>query len=411
MFNLALKDIKLTDIEAFCREYAEGIRVEYKRELNREIAKTVAAFANTMGGIWVIGVETDPATHMPKFPLAGIDAPTTAGIKDRIINSCVSGIYPAIVPEAAVVPLSNLDRSICVVRVEESLQAPHAIENSTRVYIRTGSQSNPTDFSEIDRIAYFLERRKNAESRRDALLTRAMERSRYYNPTESPLISVIVSPPYPHRPLASKNQLWEIVDNFAGKSDERVAAYLGHGNARRVSEGVAYGHRGAQTDYRYLEINEYGAILFRHNLEKALPQRLSVKPGEADPKFDPAPYHHLYLGHMIRMVGEILYLARAIYEECGYLGNLRTEVIMHNTMNQKLLVSPDVVVEVQRSPKCIERVIQSVDAFSVGELKDGILKITERLIGQLAWAFNYHDGGLAIAVKDILVKEKLIPAS
>ena len=46
------------EIEAFCREWAEGVRVEYKSEI-AHIPKIISSFANTLGGIFIIGVETD----------------------------------------------------------------------------------------------------------------------------------------------------------------------------------------------------------------------------------------------------------------------------------------------------------------------------------------------------------------
>ena len=59
MFTKLAADITFSDIEDFCREFSEGVRVEYKREIDikRHIPKIVSSFANTYGGIFVIGVE------------------------------------------------------------------------------------------------------------------------------------------------------------------------------------------------------------------------------------------------------------------------------------------------------------------------------------------------------------------
>ena len=57
MFTKLEADITFSDIEEFCREFGEGVRVEYKREI-QHIPKIVSSFANTWGGIFIIGVET-----------------------------------------------------------------------------------------------------------------------------------------------------------------------------------------------------------------------------------------------------------------------------------------------------------------------------------------------------------------
>ena len=45
MFTKSAADITFSDIEEFCREFGEGERVEYKREI-QHIAKIVSSFAN-----------------------------------------------------------------------------------------------------------------------------------------------------------------------------------------------------------------------------------------------------------------------------------------------------------------------------------------------------------------------------
>ena len=68
MFTKLAKEIDFNDIEAFCREWSEGVRVEYKREVPpKTLPKVISSFANTQGGIFIIGVETD-LNNKVKFP-------------------------------------------------------------------------------------------------------------------------------------------------------------------------------------------------------------------------------------------------------------------------------------------------------------------------------------------------------
>ena len=51
MFTKLANEIDFNYIEAFCREWGEGVRVEYKRKTTTEsLCKTISSFANTQGG-------------------------------------------------------------------------------------------------------------------------------------------------------------------------------------------------------------------------------------------------------------------------------------------------------------------------------------------------------------------------
>ena len=58
MFTKSAADITFSDIEEFCREFGEGVRVEYKQEI-QHVPKIVSSFANTLGGIFIIGVQAN----------------------------------------------------------------------------------------------------------------------------------------------------------------------------------------------------------------------------------------------------------------------------------------------------------------------------------------------------------------
>ena len=70
MFTKPIDEITFEDVESFCKEWSESVRVEYKRELNvkKHIPKVVSSFANTYGGIFLIGVEADNDNQHAHFP-------------------------------------------------------------------------------------------------------------------------------------------------------------------------------------------------------------------------------------------------------------------------------------------------------------------------------------------------------
>ena len=53
------------------------------------------------------------------------------GIREQILQSALTGIYPAVIPEVEICPVPGSDNVVVIVRVNENVQAPHAIQNST----------------------------------------------------------------------------------------------------------------------------------------------------------------------------------------------------------------------------------------------------------------------------------------
>ena len=172
--------------------------VEYKSEIVH-IPKIISSFANTQGGIFIIGVETDKKRNKVIFPIRVIL--NDGGIEEQIIQSATDGIYPAIMPEVIICDVpGETDKVVVVVRVEESQQAPHAIQNSTTVYRRSGSISHPYELAEIDRIEYLLKRREEPQRISRRILDRIEERVRNYSShLGQPNLELLAQPVFPYR--------------------------------------------------------------------------------------------------------------------------------------------------------------------------------------------------------------------
>ena len=164
LFSKPFHEITFQDVTEFCENWPEGVRVEYKDGVV-QIPKVVSSFANTQGGIWVIGVTADKATNRVILPIKGFKRDT--GLEERITQSCYSSLYPPLLPDILVLDVpDNDDNVIAIVRVHESMEAPHAIENTTRVYIRNNNTTERIELAEIDRIDYLLKRRRGGNKRR-----------------------------------------------------------------------------------------------------------------------------------------------------------------------------------------------------------------------------------------------------
>lgn len=164
LFLKQLKDIDFDTVRSFYETYSEGVRVEYKRDLSSNIPKVVSSFANTQGGILMIGIEEDRKTRSRKLlPLSQM-----AGYEEQVTQACLMGINPPILPAIRVFDVPGVaSKVIVVVKVNQSVEAPHAIENSTRVYVRTGNLSQPYQLADMStpRIPFQEETKLRTETR------------------------------------------------------------------------------------------------------------------------------------------------------------------------------------------------------------------------------------------------------
>ena len=168
--------ITFDDINIFCeQQQSEGPRLDYKLDIPNDFEKVVAAFANTLGGLIVLGVEADKTTNKPVWPPTR-GMPKKHGIEERITAICRDRIYPPLRPQISSI-IDNphaAEIALAVLRVEESPEAPHAVNGY--IYERTGSQGTPYTLSHIERIAHLLARRGRIEEQRVELVSTELKR-------------------------------------------------------------------------------------------------------------------------------------------------------------------------------------------------------------------------------------------
>ena len=117
----------------------ENSKVEFKRKFTtyEKIAKELCAFANTVGGMLIIGIEDNGK-------IIGIDSEKAD--YDVIEKACQFYIYPNLYYEIEVTNLSGKD--LIIVFVSESRNKPHFVltdpdnlKSEKAAYVRVGEQS------------------------------------------------------------------------------------------------------------------------------------------------------------------------------------------------------------------------------------------------------------------------------
>lgn len=159
-FNKNFRDVTREDLEKL-REVQEGWYVEYKGEKPKKgLAKSIAAFANSYGGILFLGISEgkDDRKNFAEEFNGVTDSP------DDIRNSVSDSIQPFPYLETFSIPVSD-DKNILMIVVPEGIDTPY-VHNDGCVYRRQESGSDlikENDRHTLDMLY------KKAEKQRDAI--------------------------------------------------------------------------------------------------------------------------------------------------------------------------------------------------------------------------------------------------
>ena len=251
LYNKPVDQITFEDVAIFCQQrQKEGPRLDYKREFADNHVKLICAFANTLGGMMILGVDGD-GNNQPIWPPYGLT--DTAGLEDRIIQAATDGIYPPVRPDVSPV-LTDLSsgKSVIVVRVNESSEAPHAVDNGRQVlvYERVKSVNRPHSFAHIERIKYLLDRRRQHERDREAYILEAIARGRrYLNAPGTALRWASVTPLFPWRQLCDPELCYTLhlrslgtLGDYAQRFPDGSFALKEIGGPTAIESMTAHGH-------------------------------------------------------------------------------------------------------------------------------------------------------------------------
>lgn len=228
--------VSADDVRAFCARFDEGLRVEYKSNFDpsvrKAVPKIVSSFANSRGGVLILGVRA--INGVPQTPIEGFEPSVREEIPLTIEANCITNLYPEVFPKIHPIPSDVKGRTFVVVEVDESIEAPHAIENSTLVYVRTGSASNPYQLADVDSIIQLVRRRENPLRLRELLIQRAHDTPHLvetFGHPHPPIVSVTICPVMPKGSICSARDCWEFLDKA------RPQPFLST-SLRRVNGGV-----------------------------------------------------------------------------------------------------------------------------------------------------------------------------
>lgn len=143
-------EIDSSDVESLVGRVAEGYVVEYKESLpaNPKIAHSLASFANTLGGWYIVGVQADENNVACAIP--GLSPEDSAATISRIRDVASTRVQPTPVFESHMVLMTG-GRTVLLVHVPSDQDVPFICDDG-RVYRRNGETSEP--FVEKDRRSF-----------------------------------------------------------------------------------------------------------------------------------------------------------------------------------------------------------------------------------------------------------------
>lgn len=316
--------IAFPDVVDFLKQgMPESTTLDYKREMPKDLAKCISAFANTFGGMIIIGAEE--ADGKPKEPFLGISI--ERGYQERIISICVDNIFPPIVPEVAIV--SQDDKSFVVIRIPQSAIAPHSIQSNTLAYIRTGNRNSPETLMTYDRHRWLSNRRELSLEYREKLLITARSRYGYLLPNDDlfrhqPTIELFCSPVYPKDPLSPTADFLILQSKTFLEYPKLNTFPTKETKLRQMDQGM-YAFERAEVYYsvKYFELTQCGTAFLSRNLN------WKNHSSERDDV--------IYISRLVGIIAHFFDTTSAIYSYLGYYGLIHFELRLIEILNTELI--------------------------------------------------------------------------
>ena len=268
LFNKPVHELTFEDVVAFCkRGLPENKQLDYKYMLpknHEKFAKTIASFANAMGGTIIVGVQDDK-NDKPCPPFLGISYHEK--VRNSIEDIIKTYIDPVVFVDVNICLNKRGDRMFVIIDIPQSNLTPHLVGKLKRAYVRTGQSSRPEVIVHPDKLPWLLDHRQKSERLRHILVDKAESHFDNYLKTctvsaEGDSINTLsMVPMYPQEPLTDYKNLPELVTSSATHAPYGVMANPDY-PLKPVQDGVAV-ISNARGIYKMTEFNAYGLVMHK----------------------------------------------------------------------------------------------------------------------------------------------------
>lgn len=389
ILSARIEDLDWQDVLDFVAlRLPEGTIRDYKEDFPKDLEKTVAAMANTSGGLVIIGA-TEDRTTTRATGLPGI--PNGTGLSERVLNICISNIAPVLVPEVAVLADPTGTRAVVVIRVGQSHQAPHTTSKNTKVYLRRGSISYPEEYATLDELEWLRKGREKSVQLRQELLERANDRfwqflkgfheERYSRDlARDGMLELSFCPTYPRTMLRAPPELDEIVWATRVRDYYRSDEYfpIGPGGSVLVQDGVVKQSSVDGVEWaHHTEINSFGLLFFKQSLRRQY-------------QVNGKSLRLIRASEVFARVDEMFDWARAYFDEVGYWGDLVFTLNLENLIGSPLAkYTKSETVSQSELAYCPDPTVSFVGSTSTATIQQDKPKLLADAIKRMAWAYGW----------------------
>lgn len=359
-FDKAINRLNFEDVVHFLEQgIAENTMLDYKLMLpknNEKFAKTIAAFANSLGGTVIVGVKDEH--DKPKPPFTGIRFhPKIRGQIESIIQNYID---PIVFVDIATCIDEKTKNMFVVVNIPQSNLTPHLVGNLKRAYVRTGQSSRPEIIVHPDNLVWLLDNRRKSQNLRHILLEKAQahflnyERSFQKGAEQEPYCSFALIPLYPQTPIMPYQRLTDYIDkadfNYKGETYASCRAL------KTVQDGVVM----PLNDGSVLEVNSYGLLSLHSVMTES--GYINIK------KF----YRDAVL---------FFKFASLFYKEISFISPLMLRFKIANARGAKIKIKT-------RDKTLIEDFVRIDRTLSPLELQDSLQEFSAKSLEEFSWAVD-----------------------
>ena len=413
VFTKPIKDITYNDIETFCnQQIRENVHIDYKEDFNNKkpvrLAKTMAAFANTYGGLIIIGVKDDDG--VPVLPAEGIDY--KKGLHERVTKIIIDNTNPIFFPEIAVCRNKANNKAFVVIRIPQSNNGPHAIIGNTETYLRINDIKNPEVLATMEQIDWLKNKREKSNKLKESIILNAKHRheKRLYEEGDEEKMTMIspsnaardipyghgfiyAVPLYPNNILSSPDDIYDFFENLC------IDDYYGtYSKFPRLYEGRKVASNAViikEDNNSYTEVNEFGLFYHGENLLKDVDKllkkqgRITILPG----KINKHVYEYYRFYQLIARLDESLEAFYLFFKKLGYWGYVEIKFGLEDLHNNCLYFDDG-------RPLREDSMSESVDddfvwdrIISVQDLEDKRVELIKDFCKKIGWCFGVQLAG------------------
>jgi len=164
-FGKELAHVERADLDLLINEkVAEGWFVEYKSIFvsPKDIGHSIASFANTDGGWYIIGVKANRDTNEAE-EISGFDIAAEQKPKDKISNIVRDHVHPKPYFDSKLIEIGN-GKGVLIVRIDRGSETPY-VTTDGRIYHRVGEQSSPVVMADRYLLEKLFDRSREANER------------------------------------------------------------------------------------------------------------------------------------------------------------------------------------------------------------------------------------------------------